>query len=569
MTEPGNLRVLVLLAVVAAVVGFAYQGTRGLWASTEARYAECAREMLETGRWLEPTLDYQPHWTKPPPSYWALAGGMALLGRNEWGLRLAAAVAFVLTVLAVALLGAAMWDARAGLVAGLIYVTSPFAVAGGNVISTDAFLTLWFVLTILCYWRAVRAASQRAQALWVAVMWLCAGLGFGIKGPVALLAFLPILVFQLVLKRRGRARPRLFSPLGIPLFLVVSLWWYLWVVLTHEGMLGHFLGYEVLGRVATSEAGRDYNPFTTYLPVLAFGALPWVFWWLPVWRNRRLWPRLVEAVGSSRREAAGGPLRFCRAAFKRLVAWIGCWDEGLLFSALWLLPPLAVFFVARSRLPLYVLPLFPAVVLATAYVFVWYHGDRLLLRRGSTSSPPPSTRLGTVSLSNRRAASRGCLVLALCLAVVIVAAKGFISHLPSTYDVRLPLAGPGAPGLARTLSTGDLKPVALAALRQDDGDTGFLLADRRESYALQFYLDGRVERFSTSDEPWARRPLAAVMHELASAPRHRRYVIIARVGNAALARVLDCVGLARAVAPAAGNYELLIVERRPAAASRV
>ncbi|MCK4510708.1 glycosyltransferase, partial [bacterium] len=87
MTTGRGLRLpgrTVLLIVLAALLAFAFQGSRGLYETTEGRYAESAREMLETGDWLVPRLDYEPHWTKPPLTYWALAGGMALLGENEW-----------------------------------------------------------------------------------------------------------------------------------------------------------------------------------------------------------------------------------------------------------------------------------------------------------------------------------------------------------------------------------------------------------------------------------------------------------------------------------------------------
>ena len=67
---------------VALLVGVAFQGTRGLTETSETRYAECAREMLVTGNWLEPQLEFQPHWTKPPLAYWCIAAGMKVFGAN-------------------------------------------------------------------------------------------------------------------------------------------------------------------------------------------------------------------------------------------------------------------------------------------------------------------------------------------------------------------------------------------------------------------------------------------------------------------------------------------------------
>ena len=84
------------LAVCAAFMG---NMNRGLMETTEGRYAECAREMVETGNYLEPTLNYAPHWTKPPMAYWSMAAGIKILGNTEAGVRLASGLAFLILVI--------------------------------------------------------------------------------------------------------------------------------------------------------------------------------------------------------------------------------------------------------------------------------------------------------------------------------------------------------------------------------------------------------------------------------------------------------------------------------------
>jgi len=57
--------------------------------STEARYGEIARIMLETGNWVTPMQSYgEPFWAKPPLSTWASALSMAIFGVNEFAARL-------------------------------------------------------------------------------------------------------------------------------------------------------------------------------------------------------------------------------------------------------------------------------------------------------------------------------------------------------------------------------------------------------------------------------------------------------------------------------------------------
>lgn len=57
--------------------------------TSEARYAETARKMLETGGGITPQHDYGiPFWAKPPLSTWLSAASMKLFGVNEFAARL-------------------------------------------------------------------------------------------------------------------------------------------------------------------------------------------------------------------------------------------------------------------------------------------------------------------------------------------------------------------------------------------------------------------------------------------------------------------------------------------------
>ena len=77
---------------VAAPSGRAYP----LGSTTEPRYAEIARKMLETGNWVTPWFDHGvPFWGKPPLSFWGSAATMAVLGVNEFAVRLAPFLAAV------------------------------------------------------------------------------------------------------------------------------------------------------------------------------------------------------------------------------------------------------------------------------------------------------------------------------------------------------------------------------------------------------------------------------------------------------------------------------------------
>jgi len=289
-----NLKwVMILLALL---VSFSFQGTRGLYETTEGRYAECAREMIESGNYLEPTLDYKPHWSKPPLTYWAIAGGIKLLGRSEWGVRFYDAVAFFLTVLVVSAIGKALWGETAGYIAGLIYLSSPFPVYGACAVSTDTLLTLWELCAVFCYLIAYKGQSETKSSLWVPGMWIFFGLGFLTKGPPALIPLMPICIWNY----RNSKKVKLANPVGIFLFMLIGFSWYLIVCFKHPGLLSYFLGREVVARVASSSFHRNsewYKPFVIYLPLLIFGAGPWLYFGF-----KTAWEKWLQHPARLRRE---------------------------------------------------------------------------------------------------------------------------------------------------------------------------------------------------------------------------------------------------------------------------
>jgi 4-amino-4-deoxy-L-arabinose transferase len=411
----------VWLVGLLLLMAFAFQGTRGIWEPDEGRYAATALNMLEGGDWLVPTLDGEhAHLTKPPIVYWSIAASVGALGRNEWAVRLPAALAFVGTGLLVFGLGRRLSPQQPWLPA-LIWSLSLMPLIGSNVVSTDSLLMLFETAAMFAFveaWSSEGAARRR----WMLAMWLGWGLAFMTKGPPGLLPLVAMVAFLAV-----HDRPRLrgfVTPAGLAVFAVVAFTWFVLVVREDPGRLGYFLGYEVYDRVFTSTHDRNaewYGGFEVYLPVLLLGAMPW--------------PVLAVA-------AAGGP----RAAWRTFRARVGERDRHALLLLYWFALPLAVFFVARSRLQLYILPLFVPLALAMARVM-------------AARSWPDRRRLAIV---------------AAVTAAALLAVKGTLAYLPSDRDSR------------RTAA-------AIAAVVETHGVDEIAFVGLRPFYGLELYLDVRVE----------------------------------------------------------------------------
>jgi hypothetical protein len=135
----------------------------------------------------------------------------------------------------------------------------------------------------------------------------------------------------------GRGERRVLQLSGMALFVLLALPWYVAVIANHPGLFRYFVGDEVVNRVTTDEFGRNgqwYGWIKVYVPTLLLGTLPWT---PALWRWMRALPIRARNWRRSQQRAADAPA---------------------LLLTLWVLLPLLVFCLARSRMPLYVLPLF-------------------------------------------------------------------------------------------------------------------------------------------------------------------------------------------------------------------
>lgn len=329
-----------LVLVLGLFVGLMFQGTRHLWDPDEGRYTDVAHEMVELGDWLVPRLSPErPHFTKPPMTYWAIAASFSAFGNNEWAARLPNALAFALTGLLVFGLAHRLRLEAPVLAAG-IWMTMWGPVIGANAVTTDTLLTLFETLAVFGFVASgMLDPDPTPRRRGVRLMWLGFGLAFLTKGPPGLLPLAAIVAF--VAWRRRACLAKLFDPIGLLLFAVVGLAWYVALTWHSPDLLHYFLVHETLGRVASGQHHRNAGWFgwlAVYPPAFLIGTLPWlgvaaIAWW-------------------SRWRKAGRAAPLDPAARRFLLLWFAL--------------PLGVFVLAQSRLPFYVLPLFVPAALALA-----------------------------------------------------------------------------------------------------------------------------------------------------------------------------------------------------------
>ncbi len=328
------------LALLALALAFTLLGARPIWDPDEGRYSNVALNMLESGDWVHPMRNHEEgHWTKPPLTYWAIAASVGGLGYTPFAARLPVALAYLACVGLCWRLARRLVPGREA-VAGLAFATMAVPLLAAQVLTTDFLLAAFEALALLGYVEARFSGSGRPRR-WLLLMWLGFALAFMTKGPPGLLPLLAVLGFQ-ALSPKSTRPPLWFWP-GPVLSLLLGLSWFAVVSFRQPGLLAYYLGTEVIERVAGHGFNRNsqwYGWLSIYGATLVLGSLPWT---LRIGAWLRGIPASWRAWRDGRPEAAGPVL-----------------------VALWLALPLLVLCLARSRLPLYVLPLFVPLAIAAA-----------------------------------------------------------------------------------------------------------------------------------------------------------------------------------------------------------
>lgn len=284
-----TLTVLVVLLTVVLLLRLATLGLYPLLDPSEARYAEMARGMATDGGWVTPWFATGvPFWGKPPLAFWTQATSMLVLGINEFAARLPAWLLHVATCLMMIRMAKEEGNARAGVLASVIFSSSLLGVVASGVVLTDPALNFSTWLACYGFWRGV-AHGDRRGALWGFV-----GLGLGLlaKGPlVFLLCGVPAVSWTLV-TRRWIAWRHLPWFTGISIVLLIAVPWYVLAELHTPGFLDYFFVGEHWNRFLVSNwAGDRYGtahaqPHGMIWLFLLGALLPWSLL-LPLLYTRR------------------------------------------------------------------------------------------------------------------------------------------------------------------------------------------------------------------------------------------------------------------------------------------
>ncbi len=177
----GYWRIYVALLVFGMLLFLPGRGSVHLFDWDEINFAEVSREMVVSGWWWHPQVDFHPFYEKPPLFFWVQALSMVVGGVNEASARLPNALLGIIVGLVLFRLGTELMRSQVGVVWSLLMMTSflPFFYFRSGII--DPLLNF---LTFLSLWFVYRGMVMRRGSLFF-VAGVLSGLGLLTKGPVS------------------------------------------------------------------------------------------------------------------------------------------------------------------------------------------------------------------------------------------------------------------------------------------------------------------------------------------------------------------------------------------------
>lgn len=189
-----------LLILLAVMLFVPYLGAVHLFDWDEINFAECSREMLLTGDYLRPQIDFEPFWEKPPLFFWMQAFSMKIFGVNEFAARFPNAMCGLLTLLLAYRIGYKLHDRMFAWLWVLAWAGSllPHLYFRSGIIDPWFNLLIFMGLYGFIEFRWQFFTAHDVKGFWQKYRWLLLGgwsLGLAVmtKGPTALLIVLLVL----------------------------------------------------------------------------------------------------------------------------------------------------------------------------------------------------------------------------------------------------------------------------------------------------------------------------------------------------------------------------------------
>ena len=370
--------------VGVACVWFLTLDARHLLRSDEGRYAEIAREMVATGDWVTIRYNGIKYFEKPPFQMWMTALAFEAFGLGEWQARLWVALSGAIAIVATAIAAGRWFGPTVAVLSGAALLAAPGWNLGSHFNSLDMGVSAALACVLACVLMAQHpSATPAARRRWMWAAWAWMAIAVLTKGLIGIALPGLVLIVYTAVARDFAIWRRLHIASGALLMLAIAAPWFVLISSRNPEFARFFFIHEHVERYLSTVHRRD-AAWWYFVPILLGGFLPWL----------GLAPRIGRVVRDGARGAGFRPV---------------------LLLAVWAVAIFVFFSASSSKLPGYILPVFPALAVLAALA------------------------LGKMSTAHWRRQLIGAIVV---VAVLLVAAPFLdrISSVPATADAYRSLA---------------------------------------------------------------------------------------------------------------------------------
>ena len=307
----------------------------------EARFAQATSQMLETGDFVQIYFQNEPRYKKPIAIYWLQAASAALCGRTEyrkiWPYRLPSVFGAIFSVLLTFVLGKRLFGERAGLLGAAFCASSLLLVIEAHLATTDAVLLATVVAAQGALSRFyIRGKNESPGVAAFLTFWTAQAIGILVKGPITPLVSV-LTIGCLIAADRDARWLKAMKPLrGLAIVAVIASPWAIAIALASGGaFFKQSLVGDMLSKVASGQESHGFPPgyYLLLMPLT-------------------LWPASALAGVS---------------VFQ---AWKSRSAQAVRFCLAWIIPAWILFELVPTKLPHYILPVYPALCLLVAHSII-------------------------------------------------------------------------------------------------------------------------------------------------------------------------------------------------------
>ncbi len=267
----------ILVAFLGGLFFLPFLGGVHLFDWDEINFAECAREMLATGEYLRPQINFQPFWEKPPLFIWFQAISMQIFGVNEYAARFPNAGCGIATLILLYHFGKKLYDSAFGWLWVLAYLGAilPHLYFKSGII--DPIFNLFIFLALYFFIRAdadyfddFDPQKKRRYLIWAGIF---SGLSILTKGPVGYLILALTWGFKvLIFKELNLKKIKDFGLVSLVALFTTLTWFGVETIKNGTWFIRTFIEYTI--RLAQTEDAGHGGFVGYHFVVLFFGCFP-------------------------------------------------------------------------------------------------------------------------------------------------------------------------------------------------------------------------------------------------------------------------------------------------------